>query len=76
MIKNRMINWKGRAARIELSHDMYSTEYKLAKKDREREALLASISGGFARLDARDYSTILWYGSEFLNLIDLHRRAV
>ena len=69
MIKNRMINWKGRAARIELSHDMYSTEYKLAKKDREREALLASISGGFARLDARDYSTILWYGSEFLNLI-------
>lgn len=35
MIKNRLIDWKGRPARIELSHDMYSTEYKLAKKDRE-----------------------------------------
>ena len=33
MIKNRVINWEGRRARLELSHDMYSEEYKLAKKD-------------------------------------------
>lgn len=69
MIKNRMINWEGRRARIELSHDMYSEAYKLAKKDRERDALLRSIPGGFARLDARDLSTVLWYGADFLNLI-------
>lgn len=69
LIKNRIINWEGRRARIELSHDMYSTEYKLAKKDREREALVRSIPGGFARLDARDFSTILWYGADFLELI-------
>ena len=60
---------EGRRARIELSHDMYSAEYKLAKKDQEREALVRSIPGGFARLDARDFSTVLWYGADFLGLI-------
>ena len=69
LIKNRIVNWEGRRARIELSHDMYSTEYKLAKKDREREALLRSIPGGFARIDARDARTILWHGGGFLDLV-------
>lgn len=69
MIKNRLINWEGRRARIELSHDMYSTEYKLAKKDQEREALLRTIPGGFARLDAGDCMTVLWYRADFLNVI-------
>ncbi|MBT9775417.1 response regulator [Clostridium sp. MCC353] len=69
MIKNRMIDWYGHKARIELSHDMFSTEYKLAKKDRERDALLRTIPGGFMRLDARDRNTILWYGADFLNVI-------
>ncbi|WP_343209523.1 PAS domain-containing hybrid sensor histidine kinase/response regulator [Anaerolentibacter hominis] len=69
MIKNRVINWYGHRARIELSHDMYSAEYKLAKKDREREAIIRTIPGGFARVDARDMRTILWYGGGFLDLI-------
>ncbi len=69
LIKNRIINWFGHKSRIELSHDMYSVEYKLAKKDREREALLRTIPGGFARIDARDYSTVLWYGASFLHTI-------
>lgn len=69
MIKNRMINWQGHNARIELSCDMYSAEYKLAKKDQEREAILRTIPGGLARVDARDMCTILWYGGEFLQII-------
>lgn len=69
MIKNRIINWEGRRARLELSYDMFSTEYKLAKKDKEREVILRTLPGGFVRLDARDYETILWYGADFLNLI-------
>lgn len=69
MIKNRQINWEGHRARIELSHDMLSTEYKLAKKDRERDALIRSIPGGFARMDARDMETVLWYGGDFLKMI-------
>lgn len=69
MIKNKIVNWYGHRARIELSHDMYSAEYKLAKKDRERQALLRTIPGGFARLDARDFSTVLWYGADFLDMI-------
>ncbi len=73
MIKNRIVNWRGRKARIELSCDMLSTEYKLAKKDREREALLRTIPGGFARLDARDCRTVLWYGAGFLQLIGYTR---
>ncbi len=69
LIKNRIIDWNGHKSRIELSHDMYSVEYKLAKKDREREALLRTIPGGFARIDARDYKTVLWYGADFLKVI-------
>lgn len=46
MIKNRMLDWHGHRARIELSYDMYSTEYKLAKKDLERNAILSTIPGG------------------------------
>lgn len=69
MIKNRCINWKGHRARIELSYGMNSTEYMLQKKDREREVMSRSIPGGFARLDARDFSTILWYSADFLSLI-------
>ena len=37
MIKNRMLDWFGHRSRIELSYDMYSEEYKLAKKDQEIE---------------------------------------
>lgn len=69
MIKNRMLDWHGHRARIELSYDMYSTEYKLAKKDLERNAILSTIPGGLARVDARDLSTVLWYGGEFLTMI-------
>lgn len=73
MIKDRMIEWQGHRARIELSYDMFSTEYKLAKKDQEREtqiqSIIRSIPGGFARLDARDFSTVLWYEAHFLEII-------
>lgn len=65
MIRNRVINWQGRRSRIELSHDMLSAEYKLAKKDQEREAILKTIPGGLARVDARDCETVLWYGGKF-----------
>ena len=69
MIKDRMLEWEGRRARIELSHDMLSTEYKLAKKDQEREAIIKTIPGGLLRIDARDYDTVLWYSDELLKLI-------
>ena len=52
-----------------MSHDSFSAEYKLAKKDQERDALLNSVHGGFARVDARDLRTILWYGGEYLDII-------
>ncbi|WP_343249026.1 PAS domain-containing hybrid sensor histidine kinase/response regulator [Diplocloster hominis] len=69
MIKNRIVDWNGHRSRLELSHDNYSLEYKLEKKDREREAILRTIPGGLARVDARDMSTILWYGGGFLQMI-------
>ena len=69
MIRDRKIVWDGRQARLELSQDMTSTAYKLAKKDRERDALIGSMPGGFARLDARDMKTILWYSANFLTII-------
>lgn len=69
IIKDRMLNWHGHSARIELSHDTYSTEYKLAKKDQEREAILKTISAAMVRVDARDYSSILWCNDIFLKMI-------
>ena len=69
MIRDLEINWEGRRARLELSHDALSTEYKLAKKDQERDALINSVHGGFARVDARDMRSVLWYGGGFLDLI-------
>ena len=69
MIRNLEVNWEGHRARLELSHDAFSTEYKLAKKDQERDALINSVHGGFARVDARDMRTVLWYGGGFLDLI-------
>lgn len=69
IIKNLEINWEGHRARLEMSHDTFSTEYKLAKKDQERDALINSVHGGFARVDARDMRTVLWYGGGFLELI-------
>ena len=69
MIRDLEISWEGHRARLELSHDTFSTEYKLAKKDQERDALINSVHGGFARVDARDRKTILWYGGGFLELI-------
>ncbi len=69
LIKNRIVNWEGRRARLELSHDMYSAEYKLAKKDQERDALIRSVPGGLARVDGRDMRTVLWYSGGFLDLI-------
>ncbi|MDC7288884.1 response regulator [Blautia schinkii] len=69
MIKNRMIEWDNHRARIELSHDMQSAEFKLAKKDQERNAIIQAVPGGFARIDARDLRTVLWYGGGFLEMI-------
>lgn len=69
MIKNRTLDWFGHRARIELSYDMYSEEYKLAKKDQEREAILKTIPAGMIRVDARDNNTVLWYNGIFLDMI-------
>ncbi len=73
LIKDRIVNWEGRRARLELSHDMDSTEYKLAKKDRERGALIRSVPGGFVRVDGRDMRTVLWYSGGFLQMIGYTR---
>lgn len=39
------------------------------KKDLERENLLRTIPGGFARPDARKNGKVIWYGAGFLDLI-------
>ena len=69
MIKNKMLEWEGRRARLELSHDMESAESQLAKKDREREAMLKMIPAGMVRIDARDYRCVLWYNDLFLEML-------
>lgn len=69
LIKNRLIDWNGHKARLELSHDSHSLEYKLAKKDKEREVILRTVPGGLVRVDAEDMRTVLWYSNSFLQII-------
>ena len=76
MIKNRIIDWNGHRARLELSHDMFSTEYKLAKKDRERDALIRTIPGGLARLECQrlQHHHVVW--SQFFRYHWIYGRTV
>lgn len=76
IIKDRLIEWEGHRARIELSHDMQSTEFKLAKKDQERNSIIQAVPGGFVRVDAQDMKTILWYGGGFLDLIGYTKKEL
>lgn len=69
ILKDRIVEWGGRKVRLELSRDNFSLEFKLEKKEREQEAIIRTIPGGFARVDARDMRTVLWYGGGFLQLI-------
>lgn len=69
MLKDRIIEWEGRECRLELSLDNFSPQYKLEKMDRERDAIMRTIPGGFARVDARDGKTVIWYGGDFLHMI-------
>ena len=69
LIKDKKVEWEGHNARIELSYDMYSAEYKLAKKDQEREAILKTIPAGMVRVDASDCITAIWYNGIFLDMI-------
>lgn len=69
ILKDRIVDWNGHKARLELSHDNLSLEYKLVKKEREQEAIIRTIPGGFARVDASDMRTVLWYAGSFLSMI-------
>lgn len=75
LLKDRIVEWDGRKVRLELSSDNFSLEYKLEKKEREQEAIIRTIPGGFARVDARDMRTVLWYGGGFLQLIGYTKEA-
>ena len=69
LLKDRKILWDGRESRIEFVFDVSKYKNKLDKQEKQQAAMLRSLPGGIARLDARDERTILWYGSEFLSII-------
>jgi len=69
LLKDRKILWDGRESRIEFVFDVSKYRNKLDKQEKQQAAMLRSLPGGIARLDARDERTILWYGSEFLSII-------
>lgn len=75
ILKDRIVDWDGHKARLELSHDNLSLEYKLVKKEREQEAIIRTIPGGFARVDASDMRTVLWYAGGFLTMIGYTKEA-
>lgn len=69
LLKDRKILWDGRESRIEFVFDVSNYKNKLDKQEKQQAAMLRSLPGGIARVDARDERTILWYGSEFLSII-------
>lgn len=54
---------------MELSHDIYSTEYKLTEKGQEQDASVCSAPGGLAWVNGWDMRVVLWYSDSFSDLI-------
>lgn len=73
MVKDRMIEWEGHKARIELSDDMNRLGMARVKKDLEKEAALKTLSAGMVRIDADDHHSMLWYNDKFLEMIEYTR---
>lgn len=70
LIKDRKFKWDGRDCRIEFATDITEYRHKIEHKERERESVLKSLPGGIVRMDARDARTVLWYGANFLPMIE------
>ena len=65
LCRDREFLWNGRRARIEFAADITSNRASIARQEHERSAILRSVPGGIARLDARDLTTIIWYGANY-----------
>lgn len=83
LCRDREFSWNGRRARIEFAADITSNRASIARQEHERSAILRSVPGGIARLDARDLTTIIWYGANYLSILgyteeefenELHRK--
>lgn len=70
LIKDRKFKWDGRDCRIEFATDITEYRHKIEHKEKERESVLKSLPGGIVRMDARDARTVLWYGANFLPMIE------
>lgn len=69
LLKDRKMFWEGRNARIEFATDVTEYHEKIKRGQMERDSVLKSLPGGIARIDARDFRTVLWHGANFLTMI-------
>lgn len=70
IIKDRIIDWEGHKARIELADDMRTMVKIQERKNREKEIILKTIPAGMVRIDARDHHLMLWYNDKFLSMLE------
>lgn len=83
LCKDREVYWNGRRLRVEYATEISGNQDVVTRKEYERSAILRSVPGGIARLDARDLSKIIWYGANYLTILgyteeqfenELHRK--
>lgn len=66
---DKMIDWNGHKAHIELAEPVNKFEKINAGKRTDGRALLESIEAGMVRINVTDHRSILWYNSRFLAML-------
>lgn len=68
-IKDKLINWKGRKARIELAVNITDYKEEVLSTELKMYSMLMSIPGGVCEMLADGSYSIVWYNEHFLQLI-------
>lgn len=68
-IKDKLITWEGKKARIELAVDITDYKEELLATELRMYAILMSIPGGVCEVLGDGSFTILWHNEHFLQLI-------
>ncbi len=68
-IHNKLIDWEGRKARLELSFDITEIKEEVQTLEYKMASILESIPGGICQMTDDGLMTVLWYNDAFLKII-------
>lgn len=68
-IQDKLIDWGGRKARIELSFNITEYKEKVEALEHKISSMLESIPGGICQIADNGLLSVLWYNDSFLDII-------